>query len=65
MSTKEQTYREAITEVGKILTQLESGELDVDDMSSAVKRAAELLQLCRKKLHVTEEEINEHLKVES
>ncbi|MDR1415890.1 MAG: exodeoxyribonuclease VII small subunit [Prevotellaceae bacterium] len=64
MPTKELTYKEAIAEVEKILEQLESGALDVDCMSSTVKRAADLLQLCRKKLHATEEEVKK-LKIEN
>ncbi|MDR1023518.1 MAG: exodeoxyribonuclease VII small subunit [Prevotellaceae bacterium] len=63
MSTKEQTYKEAIAEVEKILEQLENGTLDVDSMSGAVARAVDLLQLCRKKLHATEEEVKK-LKIE-
>ncbi|MDR2813160.1 MAG: exodeoxyribonuclease VII small subunit [Prevotellaceae bacterium] len=54
---KELTYGEAIAEVEEILAQLESSTLDVDNMSAAVKRAADLLQLCRKKLHDTEQSI--------
>ncbi len=57
MAKKEQTYAEALAEVEKILAQLEAGELDVDKMAVAVKRAAELLQFCREKLRATDEEI--------
>ncbi len=57
MVKKEQTYAEALAEVEKILAQLESNELDVDKMATAVKRAAELLQFCREKLRATDEEI--------
>lgn len=57
MAKKEQTYAEALAEVEKILAQLESNELDVDKMATAVKRAAELLQFCREKLRATDEEI--------
>ncbi|MDR2938225.1 MAG: exodeoxyribonuclease VII small subunit [Prevotellaceae bacterium] len=54
---KEQTYAEALAEVEKILAQLESNELDVDKMVVAVKRATDLLQFCREKLHAVDEEL--------
>ncbi len=57
MAKKEQTYAEALAEVEKILAQLEAGELDVDKMVVAVKRATDLLQFCREKLSATDEEI--------
>ena len=57
MAKKEQTYAEALAEVKKILAQLESNELDVDKMVVAVKRATELLQFCREKLHAINEEV--------
>ncbi|MDR0711424.1 MAG: exodeoxyribonuclease VII small subunit [Prevotellaceae bacterium] len=62
MTKKEPTYRQAITEVEKILDQLETSALDVDNMSAAVKRAADLLQLCYKKLHETSAEVEKLLK---
>ncbi|MDR3367382.1 MAG: exodeoxyribonuclease VII small subunit [Prevotellaceae bacterium] len=57
MQKNEPSYAEAIAEVEKILAHLESGVMDVDGMSAAVKRAADLLQLCRKKLHDTEQSV--------
>jgi exodeoxyribonuclease VII small subunit len=61
MQKKEPSYTEAIAEVEKILAQLESGVTDVDSMSAAVKRAADLLQLCRKKLHDTEQSVKKSM----
>lgn len=58
MQKKEPTYTEAIAEVEKILAGLESNAPDVDSMSAEVRRAAELIQLCRKKLHDTEQAVN-------
>jgi exodeoxyribonuclease VII small subunit len=57
MAKKEQTYAEALAEVEEILAQLESNKLDVDKMVVAVKRATELLQFCREKLHAINEEV--------
>ena len=37
---------------------IESGEMDVDDLTSKVKRASVLLDICNKKLRKTEEELD-------
>jgi len=58
MAKKEFSFNEAVNEIEKILKIIESGDLDVDRLSSEVKRASELIKQCQKKLRVTEEEIN-------
>jgi len=55
--SKEPTYNEAITEIEGILQKIESGELDVDELTEKVKRVAYLLETCKKKLRTTEIEI--------
>jgi exodeoxyribonuclease VII small subunit len=58
MAKKEQqTYKQALAEAEKILAQIESNELDVDQMADAVKKALELLTFCKNKLRATEENI--------
>ncbi|MDR1226665.1 MAG: exodeoxyribonuclease VII small subunit [Prevotellaceae bacterium] len=57
MAKKEQTYKQALAEAEKILEQIESNELDVDQMADAVKKALELLAFCKNKLRATEEDI--------
>lgn len=54
---KETTYGEAIAEIEEILEKIESGELDVDELTDKVKRVASLLDICKKKLRTTEAEI--------
>ena len=51
------TYKRAIIEIEEILSKIESDELDVDELSGNVKRVAELIKFCKKKLHATEEEV--------
>lgn len=58
MAKKEFSFNEAVNEIEKILSVIESGELDVDRLSSEVKKATELIKQCQKKLRATEEEIN-------
>jgi exodeoxyribonuclease VII small subunit len=56
------TYKEAITEIEKILQQIENDEPDVDQLSEKVKRLSFLVAWCREKLHNTEDEIEKILK---
>jgi exodeoxyribonuclease VII small subunit len=58
MSDKKPSFNQAVEELENILEQIESGELDVDELSGKVKRASELLRLCQSKLRSTEEEID-------
>ncbi len=58
MAKKEFSFNEAVVEIEDILRSIESGDLDVDKLSVEVKRAAELIKQCQKKLRTTEEEIN-------
>lgn len=51
------TYDEALSELKGILQQLQEGQIGMEEMSSKVKRAAELVQYCKEKLRKTEEEV--------
>lgn len=62
MTKKKLGYTDAITEIEQIVAELENGELDVDNLSAKVKRASELIKLCKTKLRSTEEEIEDVLK---
>ena len=55
--SKDPTYNEAIAEIEEILEKIETGELDVDELTDKVKRVAFLLETCKKKLKNTEQEI--------
>lgn len=59
---KKNTYTESIQEVETILNQIESGDMDVDELSANIKRATQLLSTCKKKLRSTETEIEELFK---
>jgi len=52
------TYAEAFEELKNIIAHLERGDIAVDELAEKVKRAALLIELCKKKLTVTEEEVN-------
>lgn len=52
------TYAEAYNELQSIVTEIEKGETTVDVLSQKVKRASELIQLCKKILSETEGDVN-------
>jgi exodeoxyribonuclease VII small subunit len=51
---KTDSYTASFEEIQKILAALEQGDVDVDVLSDNVKRAAELIEFCRKRLRETE-----------
>jgi exodeoxyribonuclease VII small subunit len=51
---KKPNYGEAARELDEILEHIEEGEVDIDDLADKMQRAAELIELCRAKLHATE-----------
>ena len=53
----EPSYAELSAELEKILDEIESGEIDLDELSDKVERAATLLSQCRKKLAATETKV--------
>ena len=58
---KEVNYEEAVLQLENIVEKMERGELDVDSMVSQLKRAQELVKLCKKKLKHTDDEIQKLL----
>ena len=55
-------YTEAIEELEKIVTSIENEDVNVDELSVKVKRAAQLINICKEKLQATEEEVDSILK---
>jgi exodeoxyribonuclease VII small subunit len=51
---KTDSYTASFEEIQKILAALEQGDVDIDVLSDNVKRAAELIEFCRKRLRETE-----------
>lgn len=56
---KTPSYTEAYEELQQISTQLESGEVGIDELSALVQRAKELLVFCQKKLRSTEDSLKQ------
>lgn len=60
--SKEPTYTEAFEELQEIVSEIEQGEISVDELSEKVKRAAVLIKICKAKLVTTEEDVTKILK---
>jgi len=57
MKKEKTTYGTAYAELQEILGALEGGDVDVDDLSAKVKRAAELIGFCQERLRSTETDV--------
>ena len=55
-------YTEAFEELQRIVSEIELGEISVDELSEKVKRASVLIKVCKSKLTTTEEDVNKILK---
>ncbi|MBQ2417129.1 MAG: exodeoxyribonuclease VII small subunit [Alistipes sp.] len=51
------SYSEAMAEIEKIISTLQRGSCDVEQLATQVKRASELIECCRTKLRKTESEV--------
>ena len=51
------SYSDAISEVENILAELEGSVVDVDHLADRVRRASELLAICRARLAVVEVDV--------
>ncbi len=61
MADKKETYNEAIQKLRAIVTDIETGELDVDVLSEKVKEAGRLIKICKEKLFKADEEVKKVL----
>jgi len=55
-------YTEAFEELQEIVSEIEEGEISVDELSEKIKRAAQLIKICKAKLTSTEEDVSKILK---
>lgn len=57
MEENQLSYSEAYSKLQEILSQIESNQLDVDELSFKIKEATLLLKICKDKLFVSNEEV--------
>ncbi len=55
------TYSEAMAQIEQILEKFRAEEMSVDDLAAEVKRATELIALCRERLYKAEEDVKKIL----
>jgi exodeoxyribonuclease VII small subunit len=55
---KKISYTEAMKELEAIVAEIEQGEITIDILSEKVKRASELILICKSKLTLTEKDVN-------
>ena len=55
-------YQDAYKELQEIVSEIEAGEIGIDEISQKVKRARELIEVCKAKLFQTEQDVDQILK---
>ncbi len=55
------TYKDAFEELNKIAQSLEHDELEIDSLAKKIKRANELVTICKEKLREIEQDVNNQL----
>ncbi len=58
-STEEIRFGEAIEQLEGILQRVEAEEIDIDDLAEELRKAAELLDVCRGKIRKAELEVTQ------
>jgi len=51
------TYQDAFEELQRLVHKMENAEIPVDELAEMIKRATLLINICKKKLTDTEEEV--------
>ena len=59
MAEQPTTYAGALAELDNILDELESADVDVDQLAERVRRAAELIATCRERIGAARMQIDE------
>lgn len=59
--TKKITYTQAFEELQAIVAEMENAEIGIDLLDARIKRAAELLKICKDKLYKTEKNVQDAL----
>ncbi|MBE2245780.1 MAG: exodeoxyribonuclease VII small subunit [Candidatus Competibacteraceae bacterium] len=62
MNSTNETYSRSLQELEEIVSQLEKGNISVDELAEKTKRASELIAFCRNKLRQTQHEVEQTLK---
>ncbi|MBD1420774.1 exodeoxyribonuclease VII small subunit [Sphingobacterium chuzhouense] len=55
------TYNDAFEELQLIVSEIESGQTNVDELTEKIRRASQLIAICKAKLTSSEEEVEKLL----
>lgn len=55
------SYIDAFNELQEIVSNIEQGEINVDDLTTSIKRASQLINICKAKLTASENEVEKLL----
>lgn len=58
------TYEESMQRIEQIVRQIESGNMNVDDLAKSIKEAQSLIGSCRARLTSVEEDVNKEMNKE-
>ncbi len=58
---EEMTYTQAVNELEELVKKMQDPECSIDNLSHYTKRSKELLEFCKKRLTVTDEELKQIL----
>lgn len=61
---KKITYKDAFEELNSIAQSLESDNLEIDSLAQKIKRANELVKICKDKLRDIEADVNNEINKE-
>ena len=61
MSTKKETYSQAISRLEKIVRQIDNNELEIDVLAEKIKEANEIIVFCSEKLAKADKEVEKLL----
>lgn len=56
------SYEDAFNELQQIVSEMEGGNISVDDLAEKVKRASTLITICKHKLQHTQQDVDRILK---
>ena len=52
------TYSQALEDINEIILEIESGKVDIDELTDKLKKAKKLFEFCQKKLKTTQNSID-------
>jgi exodeoxyribonuclease VII small subunit len=55
--TEPTSYEQALAELDRLVAQMEDGQLPLDQLLDAYRRASDLLQFCRGRLQAVEDQV--------